>query len=191
MKISETLNLVVPIDQPDGTTIYVHSTPLSREVFETYYLVIAKTFSAIYGEGLSDIAGPRIAAMLLRDVAVRSGLWEGPNGAERGLMAEIRRLSNVVMPGPNGWQTIPYQDAVDRKMIDSQDVGEVENALVFFTVASAMHRRPTLAEMLPGAVKLWGAQTSSSSCMAFAGSLSTSSGTASSGANQVASSVPS
>src|SRR5215831_13634119 len=110
VRISRSLNLVVPVDTEAGT-IYVHSTPISRDVFERYYLVLSKTFAQIYQEGLAAIAGPRVGFLLLRDVAQNTrgtngapNAWEGTDGVANGLINEIRRLTNVIMPGPAGWE---------------------------------------------------------------------------------------
>ena len=62
MHINRKLNLVIPIERADGSQIFTHSTPISAEVFDKYFLVIAKTFSAIYSEGLGPLGGPRVAA---------------------------------------------------------------------------------------------------------------------------------
>lgn len=177
MKINRKLNLVIPVDRGDEGTIYVHSTPISREVFERYFLVISKTFAAIYTEGLGIAAGPRVASLLLRKVAedmggtderARAAAWED---VQNGLMAEIKRLTNVVVSGHGGWTTLPFQEAVDRKMLDPDDASEVENALAFFTVASAMHKKSELPTILTGAASLWGGQIVSSNSTEFAASL--------------------
>ena len=48
MKIDKKLNLIVPVYGDDEKTIrcYVHSTPISRETFERYFLIIGQTFGA-------------------------------------------------------------------------------------------------------------------------------------------------
>lgn len=200
MKIDRKLNFVIPVDT-DAGTLYVHSMPLSTDVFEANFLLISKTFSAIYNEGLGAAAAPRVASMLMRQIALdmngreKDGtpLPDGP-GSQRAdaLMAEVRRLSNVVAPGPGGWEVIPFQEALKREIIDGQDASEVENAIVFFIVASAMHRRGEIQDILDGAANLWGAQTSLLNCTAFAASLRTSTGDETSGEKtEGVSSVPS
>ena len=69
IKISEKLNLVIPLYHGNQVYSYVYSTPISREIFELNHLLIAKTFTKIMAEGLGTISGPRVAAMLMRDVA--------------------------------------------------------------------------------------------------------------------------
>lgn len=187
MKIDRKLNIVVPVDTEDGKTVYVHSAPIGREVFETYFLPLSKTFAAIYAEGLGSIAGPRIASLMLKRVAGDMGVGEE---VERGLLAEIRRLTNLVMQGEQGWETVPFQLAVDRKMLDADDMAEIENALVYFTVASSMHKRKDLGPILDGALKLWSGSTSSLDCTEFAASLTTSTKVAGTGKKPAASSVP-
>ena len=186
MKIDAKLNLVIPIygdpqimNDPktgkeaeiDTIKAYVHATPISREVFEANFVVISKTFSAIYGEGLGAIAGPRVARMMLKKVAEDLGMWDEVQG---GLVAEMRRLANYIGPGQNGWETLPLEIAVQRQLIDGDDAAEVENAVAFFTVVSAMHRRNALRATLAGAASLWSAQITSLNCTDFAASLKTS-----------------
>jgi len=197
MRIDRNLNLVVPVDTDNGT-IYVHSTPISRDVFKQYYLPISKTFSAIYQEGLSVVAGPRIAAMMLETISRslpslsgQGSAWEGRDGVENGLLNEIKRLSNVVMPGDNGWTTLPLDDAIRQKLLSQDDLDEVEGILVFFICASAMHLRRELNSILSGLTKMWGGQIVSSNSSAWATSLATSIETGNSGETAPTSSVTS
>jgi hypothetical protein len=190
MRLNEKLNLVIPIyDADDKISAYAHSTPISREAFEDSFVLISKTFSAIHGEGLGSIAGPRVASLILREVAKRNDDKAGTlTAAALTLMNEIRRLTNVLTPGPNGWTMIPFEEAA--KTIDPDDLSEVENAIVFFIVYSAMHKRQTLKDLLTGAAKMWGAQVSSLTPTAFAASLPTSTETVNIGEIAHRSSLP-
>lgn len=190
MKIDRQLNLVIPVERETGT-LYVHSMPIGREVFERYFLVISKTFASIYSEGLNVMAGPRVAALMLRQTAETMGVWLGEDGVEAGLMAEIRRLSNVLTLGDNGWQMQPLQVALDRQVLDAEEVSEVENAIVFFTVASLMHHRSEREGVVTGAAKMWNAQISSQSIMELKASLQTLTETDNTGERDQPSSIPS
>lgn len=190
MKIDRRLNLVIPLyHDEDKVYAYIHATPINREVFEKYHLVIARTLASITANGLGYIAGPRVAAMQLKAQAIATGSWEGTDGVQ-GLMAEIRRLSNVLAPTGHGWDMIPLEDAVSQNFLDADDVSEVENALAFFTVASWMYPRPALKDILEGAAKLWGAQIESLGCTDFMNSLTTSKPAASTGEKAIVSSIP-
>lgn len=170
MKITENLNIVIPLYTDDTySTIYayVHSMPISREVFEANFLLISKTFTQIHAQGLGEIGGPRIAMLMMKAVAEKAKLQED----EAALMNEIRRLTNVLTKTPQGWVSAPYQDTLDQHKLDADDVSEVENSLVYFTVVSSMHKRRDRKEMLSGAVKLWGAQISSLDSTPFLNSL--------------------
>jgi hypothetical protein len=167
-----TLNFVMPIERENGMTVHVYATPISRAVFERYYMVMAKTFNTIYSGGLGIMSGPRVAAMILKDTAIDLGVWEGSEGVERGLIMEIRRLTNVFVPTPNGWETIPIHEAIAKGHLDEDDMSEVENALAFFTVASHMHRKTDRKGILDGASKLWGARLESLSSSEYCASLS-------------------
>ena len=193
MQIDRKLNLVVPVDL--GTVSgYVHAMPISREVWETYFLILAKTYAAILSEGLTVISGPPIARMLLKRVAQMSGVWEGQEGVERGLLPEIRRLCNIVMPTGQGWETLPFEAALQRNLIDADALAEAEGAIIFFICASAVLRGPQarakLMILLNGLQSLWGASTTSSDVTAFAASLPTSTPAENTGAKATASSIP-
>ena len=77
MRLDDNLNLVIPLER-GRHEIYVHVSPLSREVFEAHWLVIGKTFATINAEGLSIIAGPRLAGLALKNVAQNMKVWDGP-----------------------------------------------------------------------------------------------------------------
>jgi hypothetical protein len=175
------LSLVVPVERVDGTLLYVHSMPLSQEVFQRYFMVISKTFSQLYQENMALLGGPRVAAMMLRDVAQNTlrpdgsaDWWSGKDGVENGLMNEVRRLTNVVVNDGSGWVPMPYMDALSRKLIDDEDVSEIEGALVFFMVNFAMHRRQARGPLLRSAAGLFQLQITSSSLSDFRSSLTTS-----------------
>lgn len=186
MRLAKNLNLVIPVEMEGGVTAYVHSTPISRETFEGAFLLIAKTFATIHQNGLGVIAGPRVAALILQQTALNMGMEE--KGVQ--LMNEIRRLSNVLTPG-TGDTMVPLQEAVTRGVLSDEDRSEVENALAFFTVCSAMHRREEREMILREAMLLWGGQLGSWGCTEFLSSLPTLTGDENTGETAVVSAVPS
>lgn len=188
MKMDKTLNLVVPVERADGILIYVHSAPISRQAFDQNFLIVAKAFTAIYAEGLNSIAGPRVAAKLIKKIAEDMGQVAE---VESGLFAEMRRLMNVVAPTATGWQTLPLTVALDQKLIDSTDIEEVENAVAFFMLVSAMHNKNNASQINRGATKLWDAQLTSLNSTEFSSSLSTSTKAAVTGPKAPLSSIPS
>ncbi len=174
MEINKKLHLVIPLEQGDGSTVYAYSVPIDKIVFERYYKIFAKCFSEIYGGGLGIMSAPRVAAMIMKDAAKELGMWDGPEGAEHGLVNEIRRLTYVVALTEKGWEPIPWHEAITRKLIDDEDVSEVENAIAFFTVAWHYHRRSDRMGILEGASKLWGGHLESLGYTEFCASLPTS-----------------
>jgi hypothetical protein len=189
VKLDDKLNIIIPIYGSDEETIiaYVHATPVSREVFEAHFMLISRTFSAVFAGGLGHVSGPRVASLVMRDIARRDGDEDGATA----FMNEVRRLSSVLVRDKDGWTTMLLHEAIDKKRIGTDDVADVENALVFFIVVSAMHRRQMRRVLLDGAAGLWGAQISSSSCTELAASLRTSTATAAIGVTKArASSVP-
>ncbi|MDE2105748.1 MAG: hypothetical protein KGL39_51465 [Patescibacteria group bacterium] len=187
MEIDRNLNLVLPVVRADGVTCYVHAQPIGHRVFKDNYLVIAKTFSAIYSEGLHVIGGPRIAGMMIRDVAANLGVAEK---VELSLLAEIRRLANVCLPGPHGWETIPLEEAVRKQVLTAEDSDEVEGVLCFFTLAWSMHSRREVKEILSTVAGLWSGQITSSTLMEYVVSLQTSTRDEPTGETATALSIP-
>lgn len=177
--IDARLNFVIPIYDGEGdtTTIRAHvfAAPISRAVFETHYIVLSKTFAAIMGDGYGSMAGPRIAALLLRTVAEREYGKEDALQQVAPLLQEIRRLTNVLVCENNEWAMIPYETArANPTILSPDDVSEVDNTLVFFTSVSAMLKRNVLRHNLEWAAKMWAAQVSSLSIMEYRASLLTS-----------------
>ena len=190
MRVDKRLNLVVPIyeDEEDGEIVaYVHSTPLSEEVVDRYFMTLGQAYSTIMSQGLGLAGGPPHAMRILRHVATERGVWhDDPKtqsvGVERGLVEEMRRLTNVAVLGKDGrWEQLPLQVAVDRGVLSSEDRAEVENAIAFFIVASANLRKAQRPVMLKAAAELWAAQVTSSSFTEWMSSLKTSTATASFG----------
>lgn len=193
MRIGRPLNLVQEFETDSGT-IYLHSMPLSVEVWRNYFLVLTKTYSQLFAQGIHTIAGPAIARLMLEQIAKIDGVWEGPSGVQQGLLAEIRRLSNVLAPTGAGWDMIPYETALQRGVIDPEAAEEMEGALVFFICASAVLRGPKAREKLEILLgmleRLWGAQSTSLDITAFRASLPTLTPAEIIGAKMPVSSVP-
>ena len=163
MKINRALNLVISVDG-----MFVHSTPISREIFEAYYKVLAKTHATIFSEGLGIVSGPGIAYLALKDMALEMRAWDD---VQAGLINEIVRLSNVMIAGDAGWQMVPLQIAIDQKKIDEDSIAEVMGQLVFFTCVSKVLRANLGTEMMTAAAALWGSEVTALSCTDYRSSL--------------------
>jgi hypothetical protein len=166
MRINERLNLVLTVDRGDGSTAYVHAMPIRRDVFDLHFLVLTKTLTSMYAQGFGPGTCQRMAARMLREVSKTMGVWDGPMGVQATLMIEIRRLANAILPSSNGWETMPYEDAISSKRLDEDDIDGVENALVFFTAASWVHSMKELGDEIYPML-----ETSSLNSTAFTASL--------------------
>lgn len=191
MKINKALNLVLAVER-DGFTVHVHSTPISEEVFENYYLPLSKTFAAIYDEGLS-LSAPRIAGVMLKDFAKRLGMWEGEEGVQNGLLKEIERLTNVIVPGENGgFVSMPLESAINRDKISAEEYREIFGQIIFFIVISAIHKKAAIPAFLEAMTRMWGGETTYSNSTEYGDYLMTLTKADNSGANaQIQSSIPS
>ena len=169
-RLNRKLNLVLDIETGDGI-VHIHSMPISREVFEDNFLPISRAFTAVYSNSLGPVTGPRVAALLLRQEAQTLGVWEK---TQQSLMAEIYRLTNVVAPGPNGWETMPFDVAKKRGVLDDDEAAEVENCIVYFTCASSIRLKQEMELAREGLRTLWGAQTTSLNVTEYTRSLPTS-----------------
>jgi hypothetical protein len=177
--LNRKLNLVLSVETEKGPA-HIHSSPISREVFEDNFLVISRAFTAIYTNGLGPVTGPRVAALLLRDEAKKLNVWER---TQQSLMAEIYRLTNVIAPGENGWETMPFDVAKKRGVLDDDAAAEAENCIVYFICASSIHLRAEMAVAMEGLNTLWSAQTTLLNVTEYMRSLPTSTPEESTGEN--------
>ena len=183
MALTESLALVLPLAE----NIVAYHTPISREVFEANYAIIAGTKAALFGKGIAFAAdsGPRIAALELREQARIKAAERGeftPDGkpsetAATALLAELKRLTMVLCGSDAGWEQVPVQFAMDRGAIDPEDWREAESNLVFFTCAYAMASRRDKAKLARGTAGVMGASITSLPLPEFIASLPTSTAT--------------
>jgi hypothetical protein len=168
MKIDGDLNLILPITFDDNgePILYAYHTPIGQPVFEANYRILAATKAALFGKGLVFAAdvGPRIAALRLEDEGKQDALERGDvdqdgnprDGGTASLLLEIKRLTSILSPGPQGWQMLPVDTAISQKIIDTADWEDALNSLVFFTCAYALakrHTRKNLTSALAGILK--------------------------------------
>jgi hypothetical protein len=170
--INKKLNLVIPIDTDSGR-IWAHSVPISYEVFDSNFWLLTRTLSNLYANGIGPAMAPRIARLCLRDTAKE---MDNEKDISYDLIQEIYRLTNFLIPNPNGggWQTIPFLEVRDKNLIDIQSIREVENAIVYFIVASALHLKSELPMAYQGLKNIWNAQTTSLNVTEYSNSLVTS-----------------
>jgi len=139
MKIDRALNLVMQIQTAKNGLVYVHSTPISRSIFEQFYLEIGKVFSQCFdsvNQAHLALSAPQLAYPALKSISIKAGNWEGAGGVKFGLVNEIVRLTNVILNGDQGWYSLPFDTAVKRGIIDEDEEAEVLSSLVFFTAIS-------------------------------------------------------
>jgi hypothetical protein len=170
ISINRKLNLVLPIELDEHRKIYFHSMPISVEVFDANFWLLTQTLSSLYAHGVGPSMSPRIALRAMRDTAKE---LDKENDVSINLINEIYRLTNVIMPNTNGggWVIIPYSEIKSKKVVDEQILTEVENAIVYFIVASSLHLRSELEMAYQGLIGIWKAETTSSSPMEYMRSL--------------------
>lgn len=167
MKISRTMHLVVPVELDTGK-VYVHSTPISKEIFRQHFFILSKVYAAIFEEGLGNI-GPRVAYMMLEKVSMDAGVWEGETGIKNTLVNEIIRLSNYVYPrSGKGWDDQPLEVAIDKGLIDPD---EVLNDIVFFICICAVNKPTEARQVMEASCGVWSSQITYSNVTAWTASL--------------------
>lgn len=199
VQIDHALNLVVPI-RDDDVKVQAFHAPISRDVFEANYALLAHVQAKIAEEGIyyQMGLGPRVAAMLLRDrareLAAAHGDVDGEGKpSERladALFAELKRLTTILAPGANGWDMVPVDAAISRKVIDADEWEEILSQLVYFTSHFALARKAEKKKVAAATASILRASVTSSSLTEYAHSLPTSTMAATSPA-PAASSVPS
>ncbi|HCN9865373.1 TPA: hypothetical protein N7A89_002972 [Escherichia coli] len=188
MKIARNLNLIIPVQTEKGKA-WIHATPISKEVFKEHFFILSKTFSAIFSEGLGVVAGPRIAFLMLERISRDSNAWEGDKGGRNTLVNEVIRLANLVYPVEGkGYDTIPLDMALDREIID---LDEVAGELIFFTCVSSINSPEQAKGTMDVVNGIWSTQCSSLNLTEWIASLPTLKSAASSGATANTSSATS
>lgn len=187
MRIDRELNLIVPIERDDGVILFAHSAPIAEETFLAYHRPLNMTYAQLDADGLLKSGGVRNADLMLKAVSERVGLWkDDPQtktiGVERGLLAEIRRLTNVFAPTGTQWEQVPLDECVTRDVLSAREAREVVAAATFFCCSSRNFPRQNLKEFLQLCSGRIGALVSYSSCTAFQSSLPTLTAGGSSGA---------
>ena len=186
MRIDRKLNLILPLEIESGAA-YAHSAPLHEAVFDRYFLTITKTYAAmtVLGGAWLLTSGAQVAARMLKRVAEDDKAWDGPQGVALGLMAEIRRLTNIFTLTPSGWDMIPFETAKAQGLLTQEDAVEVENAITFFIVVCASTKKTEADSLLSAAFDLRDGQISSLSCTEFMSSLQTPTAGANTGAKAI------
>lgn len=139
MQINDAMNLVLPV----GDGLHAYHTPISRQIYEAHYSVLNATKAALARKGIHYQmgSGPRIANLVLKDEGLKDAA-ERENFDAQGkpvddrtpaLLAEVKRLTNVLCPGPAGWDLLPVDTAISQGRMDAEDYAELEAALCFFT----------------------------------------------------------
>lgn len=193
MKIDEQRKLVLPVVTEQGTRkvdgkdvtedvvrVWAYHSPISREVFESYFHLLAATKAAIYNKGGSylTLAGPRVAALTLRsegkkDAQARGSFDEDGNVKDddtKAFFAELKRLTMILSPGASGWDMLPVDTAISSGKIDAEDWEEVASSIVFFSCHYAMARKADRETTAKATASLLGASITSSAPMEFVGS---------------------
>lgn len=134
MHLNSELNLVFPIRfADDGTPLmYAYSTPISTEVFQANYRILAAVNAEIWKKGINNAAAfATVANLMLLDVAKLDAAQWGTEDTGKAFLAEIQRLSYILAPGANGFEMLPINIAIERKVIDQGDWAEAESAVIF------------------------------------------------------------
>jgi hypothetical protein len=186
MRIDRDLNVVIPIPQDEGKTLYIHMVPLRYEVFEQYFLPLSKTFTSLYANGLTEMVGPKIAYLMLKQIATESGTWEE---IEKGFISECMRTSTALVLGVDGWVNMPVSSAIGSGLLSDEDVRTFLGNAVFFSCIWSIHTRSLAEATLRTMSRLWGQQITLLSATDYRTSLTTSTTADNTGENPIASSV--
>ena len=183
MQIDGSLNLVFPIVWKNNEPlIWAYHSPINRKIFESAYRLLAATKDVLCPRGDWSTTSPMIAALTLKDAgrqdAAQFGLPAGVTMEDGGtavpFLAELRRLTTIMAPTANGYESLPAEVAISRKIVSEDDWTDAESALVFFTSALSLTPhglRPVLGPAFAAALR---GSITSSSPTAFCESLATS-----------------
>lgn len=180
MKIDDSLRLVLSF----GDGLHAYHTPISRAVYEANYTIINATKATLAAHGVQYQvrSGPLIAGLTLRDVGRheaedRGSLDQDGNVVDAktpAFLAELKRLTMVLCPGPSGWDLLPVDAALAQGKVDADDWSEVESAIVFFTAHALTCRKADRMIVATATAKVLDGSITSLEPMAYGASLQTS-----------------
>lgn len=182
IELKKNLNLMIPLDGA-----YIHSTPVSIQVFEDNFLVLSKTFANMFANGLGAIAGPRVAYLMLKQTAQEMGVWDKVN---REFVQEMIRLSNAAVATPKGYKQVPLHTAIEKQLIGEDDVRDIMGQLSFFTLVWLMNKPNQVEPIMNVVGGLWESQITSLNFTEFVNSLTTSTEIENTGEMEITPSVP-
>ncbi|HKS76268.1 MAG TPA: hypothetical protein VJQ82_23850 [Terriglobales bacterium] len=135
----------------DVVKVWAYHTPISKEVFDSHFRVLAATKSALSDKGAHYLrmTAPRVAYLTLKDEGKKDAFARGSIDAQGNardeetpaLMAELKRLTMILAPGAHGWETLPVDAAISTGKIDAEDWDEVASSIVFFSCHYAISRK--------------------------------------------------
>jgi hypothetical protein len=169
-KIDKKLNIVLEVEQEDKSIIYVHSSPIARPVYEMHYMFLAEVVNELYTRLRNPLMAARVCHLTMKEISDSDSKY---NKVPETLFADVWRLTNVVLPSPEGWKPMPFYDVMQRQLLSDEDLEEVKSFILFFTAASWVHgrkERTGLYQFLTAS----GVQTTSLPFMEFVRSLPTS-----------------
>lgn len=148
------------VQTDENGLVYVHSSSISRSVFEQFYLEIGKVFSQCFdsvNQAHLALSAPQLAYPALKSIATKAGNWDGVGGVKFGLVNEIVRLTSVLVSGEKGWEALPLDIAVKRSVINEDEEAEILSSLVFFTAISKVAPKDLKNSFLEmaGALRNW------------------------------------
>lgn len=171
MKIDRALNLVVMTESEDGAPVYVHATPLSKDIFREHFVILARLYGEFFTSGIGLMSSARTAYLLLEKICRESQQWEGKDGAKNTLVTHIINGATAIYAEEGkGWISLPLSEAISRDVVDPY---EVLDELVFFTCVCGMTKRNQTSDMVKGVAQVWGAQPTSLSYTDYMSSLKT------------------
>jgi hypothetical protein len=180
------------VQTEENGVVHIHSTSISRSVFEQFYLELGKVFSQCFdsvNEAHLALSAPQLAYPALKSMSQKAGNWEGAGGVKFGLVNEIIRLTNVLVSTEKGWETVPFDTAVKKGVLNEDEEAEALSSLVFFTAISKVAPKDLKNSFLEmaGALRSW--VLTSSDCTEYMNGLPTSTKEESTGKKVKASSI--
>lgn len=151
ISIDDRLNLVFPLESSAGD-IYVYSIPIDYMVYKANYKLLSKTFNRLIADKIDFRVAPGVALFSLLEVAEES---DDTEKVQSGLLSEIRRLTSVSLVVEGARQVVGLQDCIGKSLLSAELIDEIENQLVFFTLALYVPQRADRATWLNGQCFYW------------------------------------
>ena len=166
----------------NGAKIWLHSEPISEDVFDQFFDELSWLYAKIQRESLWYDAAIGSISKHIRKYAEKQGTLHGLNGLEQEFFSVILAKTTAFVPAEKGgYEQLPLSTLIARGQLSGKTVRTIEGILLFFTLGVVNYEGEKQADFISGTIGRYSVQSTLLSATECLSSLPTLTEAASSG----------